>query len=125
MGGDLVAVTTATAFVMLVMLVAATAIVVFATTSTAVAVTSATTRHVLNEVVNLFLSGVAVFYHGTLEIKRLASQRVVQVYLDFLFANLYDASVEAVALFVLKGYDSVLIDVFMVEVAIDAERFAV
>ena len=117
--------TTATAFVMLMMLVAATAIVVFATTSTAVAVTSATTRHVLNEVVNLFLSGVAVFYHSTLKIKRLASQRVVQVYLDFLFANLYDASVEAVALFVLKGYDSVLIDVFMVEVAIDAERFAV
>ena len=46
---------------------------------------------------------------------------MVQVDLHFLLANLDDTAVEAVTLFVLQGNDSVLIDVLMVEMTIDAE----
>ena len=118
------AVSTATAFMVLVVVVA-TAVVMVATASTAVTMASAASCHVFDEVVNLLLCGVAVFYHSTFKIQRLASQRVVEVYLDFLFANLYDASVETVALLVLQGYDGVLVDVLVVEVAVDAERLAI
>jgi len=117
--------TTATTIVMLVVVVSTVAVVVVTAASTAVAVASTTACHVLDEVVDLLLRGVAVLYYGTLKIQRLACQRVVQIYFHLLFANLHDASVEAVALIVLQGYDSVLVDMLVVEVAVDTERLAV
>lgn len=138
-GVELVAMTTSATIVMVLMIVATaavvmataavvmstTAVIMVATTSAAVTMTAATTCQVLHHVVNLFLAGLTILQHGAFEIECLASQRMVEVHLYFLFANLQHATIETLALLILQGYDSVLIDVLVVEVTINAEHIAV
>jgi hypothetical protein len=100
-------------------------VVVVATTSAAVTVTTTATCQVLHHVVYLFLGSFAVLQHSAFEIECLASQWVVEVHLHLLFANLQHATVEALALLVLQGYDGILIDVLVVEVSVDAEHIAI
>ena len=103
----------------------ATAVVVSATASTTVAVTTTTTRQVLHHVVYLFLRGFTVLQYGTLKIECLACQWVVEVHLHFVLADFHHATIEAFALLVLQGHDSILINMLVVEVSVDAEHLAV
>ena len=133
---DLVAVTTAAAVAMLMMVLmvvtasASTVVIVIvvtsavASTTTVAAIAAATSSEVLHHVVYLFLSGVAVLQNGTFEVECLTSQRMVEVNLHLLFANLQYATIEAVTLLILQGHDGVNIDMLVVEVAIDAEYLA-
>ena len=105
--------------------VSASAVIVVATTATTVTVTTTAACQVLHHVVNLFLGSLTILQHGAFEIERLASQRVVEIHLHLLFANLQHATIEALALLVLQRYDGILIDVLVVEVSIDAEHIAV
>ena len=79
----------------------------------------------LHHVVNLFLRGLTILQHGALKVERLASQRVVQVHLHLFLADFQHATVEAFALLVLQGHDSVLVDMLVVEVSVDAEHLAI
>ena len=116
------AVSAATAFMMVVVTITITvaiSVVVMMTT------TSATARHVSHQVFYLFGCSLAVFQYSAFESEILASQRVVQVYFHFLFANFYDTSIETLTLFVLQGNDSVFIDMLVVEMPVNAEHIAV
>ena len=122
----LVVVTASTVIVSTSTVIVSTAtVVVVATTSAAVTVTTTATCQVLHHVVYLFLGSFAVLQHSAFEIECLASQWVIEVHLYLLFANLQHATVEALALLVLQGYDGILIDVLVVEVSVDAEHIAI
>ena len=99
------AVATATAVVMMLMLmvVTTTTVVVVATASTIVAVTATATCQVLHHVVNLLFGGLTILQHGAFEIECLASQWVVEVHLYLLFGNLQHATIETLAMLILKG----------------------
>ena len=86
---------------------------------------AAASRQVLHQVGYLLVGGGAVLEDSTFEVECLTGQRVVQVYLHFLFANFYDTSVETLAFFVLQGNDSVFINMLVIEMSVDAEHFAV
>ena len=94
--------------------VSAALVVVSASSLAVVAVTAASACQVFHQVVDFFFRGITVFDDFSFEEKRFASQRVVQVHLDFLFAHLDDTSIEAVALFVLQGNDGLRIDVHLI-----------
>ena len=120
-----VAVVAVMMFMIAVVVAAVATIVVAATAFAVVAMTAATAGKMLHKVVDLCLCGVAILEDGALEVERLTSQRVVEVNLHFLFANFYDAAIEACTLLVLQGHDGIGIDVLVVEMAIDAEHLAV
>ena len=100
--------------------------VTVATTVTTVVTAAATaTSQMGYQMLNLLSGGLARLKDGPLEVQRLTSQRMVQVNLHLLLANSHDMAVETAALFVLQRNDGIIIDVFVVEVAIDAEHIAI
>ena len=79
--------------VMVMLVIAATAIMIAATASVVMIATSVTTAaasasHVLDKVLNLLLSSFAVLNNAALEVKSLASERVVGVNSNTVFLNL-------------------------------------
>ena len=120
----LVAVSAATSF-MVIMSAVAVAITIAFAVMVVVAATSTTARHMGHQVLYFFGSSFAVFQHSSFEGEILASQRMIQVHLNLLFADFDNTSEETLSLFVLQGNDSVFIDMFVVEMAVDAEHLAV
>ena len=122
------AVTASAAAIMMVMLVmtavAATLVLATAVIATAAATTAATTCHVLDQVLNLLLSGLAVLNDSALEVQGLACQWVVGIYGYSIFLDLYNFGHELMVLVVHQGDDSTLEDVVVVEMAIHGEYFA-
>ena len=94
-------------------------------TTVVTAATSAASREMGHHVFNLLGASLTVFEYDTLEMEGLSSQRMVQVYLHLLLANFYDAAVETASFLVLQGNNSIVIDVLMVEMTIDAEYLPV
>ncbi len=80
---------TATAIVMMFVLVvvSTTTVIVFATASATVAVTTTATCQMLHHVVYLLFSCLTILKHSPLEVKCLASQRVVEVHLYLVLAD--------------------------------------
>ena len=85
----------ASAALMMLMVVLATSAAVSAVT------TSATAAQVSHHVLNLLRRRLAVLQNGTFEVQCLACQRMVQVYLDLVFAHCDDTTVEALPLLIL------------------------
>jgi hypothetical protein len=117
------AVSAATAFVVVVFaatvaLTVAIAVVVVMTTA------SATPTQVCHQMFYLLSCGLTVLQYSTFESKVFACQRVIQVYLNLIFADFDNTSVKTLSLFVLQGNDSVLIDMLMVKVSVDTEYLA-
>ena len=103
-----------------------TATVTTTVTAVTTAVTAAAAASLMGyQVFNLLSRGLARLKDGTLEMQRLTSQRMIQVNLHLLLANSHDMSVKTAALLVLQGNDGIFIDVFVVEMTIDAEHLTV
>ena len=118
--------TTAAIVMMLVLVVvSAIAVIVFATASATVTVTTTATCEVFHHMIYLFLRGIAVLQNGSLEVKCLSSQRVVEVHLHLVLADFQHATVETLALFILQGNDSVLKDMLVVEMSVDTKHLTV
>ena len=103
------------------MAVAVTAVATSATTATASALAAQHAGHLLNFAVG----GQARFAYLALEVKRLASQGVVQVDLNLAVADAQDPAEEAVTILVLQGNDGVGVDVLAVEASVYAEHLFV
>ena len=119
------AVSTATACVVVVFaatvaITVAIAVVVVIVMTTA----SATTTQVCHQMLYLLGRGLAVLQYSTFKSKVFACQWVVQVYLYLVFADFDNTSVKTLPLIVLQGNDSVLIDMLVVKVSVDAKHLA-
>ena len=111
-----VAMTAATAAFMVMLMLVATALAVVAS-ATVVA-------HVVQHVLNLLVGGLTVFQHDACKLQGTASQRVVGVDGHAVLVNFQDTGHEAMLLLVHQGDDGSLVDVLVVEVAVDGEVLA-
>ena len=122
----------ASAFVVVVMMTAASAFMMMAFTSsfammaatfalTVVSAAAAFTAHAVDEALYLFVGCLARFYDMPLEVKRLACQRVVKVNLHLVVTYREHTPKESVAVLVLQRHDGVFVNIVMVKVAVDAE----
>ena len=109
--------TAAAALAMLMVVVAAALAFV---TSTAAAFAA----HVVEQVLDLLLGSIAVLNDESCEEQRLAGQRMVQVHLHLVLCHFQHAAEEVVAVGVLQGDDGTLVDVLLVEVAVNHEVLA-
>lgn len=115
--------------VMVMLVIAATAIVVAATASVVMIATSVTTAaasasHVLDKVLNLLLSSFAVLNNAALEVKSLASERVVGVNSNTIFLNLGYLSHKLVLFVIHQSDNSSFEDILVVEVPVNGEHLA-
>ena len=111
--------------VMLVMTaVAATLMLPTAVIATAAATTAATTCHVLDQVLNLLLCGLAVLNDSALEVQGLACQWVVGVDGDTVFLNLHHLGHELVVLIIHQGDHCTLEDIIVIKVAVHCKYLA-
>lgn len=117
---------TAAAAIVVVMMMVVIATLVIATLVVAAtsAATAASASHVLDEVLNLLLGGLAVLDDLTLEVESLASQGVIGVDGYAVFLDLNNLGHELVVLIVHQSDDSTLENIIVVEVAIDGEHLA-
>ena len=88
------------------------------------AVASAASREMGHHVLDLLGRSLTVFKYSTLEVERLASQGMVQVYLYLLLAYLYNTAIETTAFLILQGNHGIIVNVLMVEMTVDAEYLA-
>ena len=119
--GLMMAMSTATAVAVLVVVVAALVIAAFVITAFAMMMATARTAacQVLDEVLYLFFRGLAVLHHLTGEVQGLACQRMVGIDGHTVFFNLDDLCHEMLVLIVHQGNDCPLVDILVVEMAVD------
>lgn len=115
--------------VMVMLVIAATAIMIAATASIVMIATSVTTAaasasHVLDKVLNLLLSSFAVLNNAALEVKSLASERVVGVNSNTIFLNLGYLSHKLVLFVIHQSDNSSFEDILVVEVPVNGEHLA-
>jgi len=115
--------------VMVMLVIAATAIMIAATASVVMIATSVTTAaasasHVLDKVLNLLLSSFAVLNNAALEVKSLASERVVGVNSNTVFLNLGYLSHKLVLFVIHQSDNSSFEDILVVEVPVNGEHLA-
>ena len=122
----MMAMTTATTIV--VMMMTAIAVVMMMTTAVAVAVVATTAAalaaHVVYHVLNLLIGCLTVLKHRALEEKGAACQGVVGVNGNAVFLNIDDASHKALTFAVHQGDDSALEDVLVVKMSVYREDVA-
>ena len=116
------AMSAATAFAMLVIMIAAAVLTAFAMMMSATV--TATSQH-LDGLVDLLLCGVAVLANGTSEVECLTSQRVVGVNRHTVFLHLHDLGHELMVLSVCQGDHGIGVDIVVVEMTIDREHLTI
>ncbi len=94
------------------------------TVMSAAATALTTASQVLDQVLYLLVSSLAVFLDLTCEVQSFASQRVVGVHRDAVGLYLHDLRHEVVIVVVGEGDDGPLIDIIAVELAVDGEDLA-
>ena len=115
--------------VMVMLVIAAIAIMIAATASVVMIATSVTTAaasasHVLDKVLNLLLSSFAVLNNAALEVKSLASERVVGVNSNTIFLNLGYLSHKLVLFVIHQSDNSSFENILVVEVPVNGEHLA-
>lgn len=108
----------ATAFAATLAAASAATATVAATTATAFA------GNHFQDALNLVIRGFAALNDFALEVQFLACQGVVEVDDDVLLADTLDEAVETLALGILQGHDSSLVDVFAVNLAVNLKDAA-
>jgi len=107
-----------------VIVIAVTVVFVIATTVAVVTAATTATSHVSYKMFNLFCCGFTILDDCTFEGQVFACQRMVQVNLHLFFTHLDNTAVETVSFLVLKRNDSILVDMLVVEMTVDAEHLA-
>ena len=113
-----------TIVVVMMMLVIATIVATTLMVATTSAATAASASHMLDEVLDLLLGGLAILDDLTLEVESLACQWVIGVDGYAVFLDLNDLGHELVILIIHQSDDCTLENIIVVEVAIDGEYLA-
>lgn len=115
----------ATTIFVVVMMIATLMIVSATFMITSSAVVSTTTCQMLDQVLNLFLSGFAVLNYLSSEVQQFACHRVVGIYCHTVFLNLHDLCHKLMILIVHQSNGGSLEDILVVEMSVDHENAAI
>ena len=114
----------ATAAAIVVMMLMVATLMSTSVVTASAAVTAASASHVLNQVLNLLFGSLAILDDTALEVKSLASKRVVGINGYSVFLNLYYLSHKLVV-FVVHQCDNCTLDyVLVVKVAVNGRQIA-
>ena len=109
---------TFTIFVLVFMLIIATVFAVVTATSASVFTVDG-----IQEILNFFFCSLAIFQDVALKVQCLACQRMVQVNLYLVISNVKHMTHEMVSILILQWHHSILENIFVVEMTVDAEYF--
>ena len=110
-----------TIVVVMMMLVIATLVATTLMVATTSAATAASASHMLDEVLDLLLGGLAILDDLTLEVESLACQWVIGVDGNAVFLDLNDLGHELVILIIHQSDYCTLVDIIVVEMSVDGE----